>query len=127
MGTADSLLLLLLLVGVVVLVEASLSVSELDSVAAEEELQELSETTDPHGGVGGRVRVGGGEASSDRGFSASLSHGEGGASPKSCSSGTSHSDTPSGRTGSKTQDMVELINGRGWGEEENNKGCTRKN
>ena len=40
----DSLLLLLLLVGVAVLVEALLSVRELDSLAAEEELQELSET-----------------------------------------------------------------------------------
>ena len=42
-GTGDSLLLLRPLVGVVVLVEASLSVRELDSLAVEEELQELSE------------------------------------------------------------------------------------
>ena len=43
-GTGDSLLLLPLVVGVAVLVEASLLVRELYSLAAEEELQQLSET-----------------------------------------------------------------------------------
>ena len=70
--------------------------------------------------------MGGGETNCKRGFLASLSDGEGGASPKSCSSGTSHSDTQSRRTGSKTQDMTELINRRGWGGKEHNKGCTRE-
>ena len=41
-GTGDSLLMLLLLMGVAVLVEASLSVRKLDSLATKEELQELS-------------------------------------------------------------------------------------
>ena len=71
--------------------------------------------------------MGGGEAISERGFSALLSHGEGGASPKSCGWGTSHSGTQLERTGSKTQDMAELINRREWGEKEKNTGCTREN
>ena len=70
--------------------------------------------------------MGGGEANSEGGISASLSHGEGGPSPKNCSLGTCHSDTLSGRTGSKTQDVADGINGRGWGKEENKKGCTRQ-
>ena len=65
--------------------------------------------------MGGGVRVDGRETSCERDFLTSLSHGEGEASPKSCSSGTSHSDTQSGRTGSRTQDMAKLIKGGGGG------------